>query len=332
MFGYVVRQLVSKFLTVVLTSMFVFALFGYGPNDPAAVICQQNGRCTQQRLALLNHSLGLDQPVTKQYETWVKGIFVSRTISTGPGAHYKCPAPCLGISYVTYQPVRQQLIKHYPATISLAIGAAVVELLVGLLLGSMAARWRGSAADRTMVTGSLILNSIPYYVLALVCWLYLINSWGIFPQSGYHPITRNVGAWFSGLLLPWLVLGIVGSTQYARFGRGEMVTALGEDFTRTATAKGVSSMKVIFKHAFRAAIVPIVTLFGLDFAYLLSGTFFTEYIFNVNGVGLYTLNAIQQLDYPIIAAAVLVTAILIVVANLIVDVLYSVIDPRVRLA
>lgn len=328
MLGYIVRRLVAAFLVVVVTSMFVFALFFLGPSNPAAIVCNQNGRCTDERQALLEHQLGLDQSVVTQYGAFVKGLFVGRTIDLG--AKYDCSAPCLGISYVTKTEVTEELVDKYPATMSLAVGGAGLYLTLGVVVGSLAARWRGSAADRALVTSTLLISSIPYYVVALMAWLYLVNKWQIF-DSGYFPITESPVKWASGLLLPWLVLAFTGATQYARFSRGSMVDSLGEDYVRTATAKGVSSNRVVFKHALRAAIVPIVTIFGLDFAFLLAGTVFTEAIFEVDGIGKWGLEAIP-VDFPVITATVLVGAVLVVIGNLIVDILYSVIDPRVRLA
>ena len=331
MIGYLARTIGSKLGTVILTSMFVFALFGYGPQSPASVICNANGRCTPQREQLIEHSLGLDRPITTQYAEWVKGVFVGRTISIGPGRHYTCGAPCLGVSYTTFQPVSQQLLKRFPATLSVAIGGSVFELFFGLLIAAIAARNRGTVLDRSLVSGSLVVNSIPYYILALVAWLYLVNLWNVFPSTGYYPITHNPLRWFNGLLLPWLTLGLVGSATYGRYGRGAMVESLGEDYMRTAMAKGVRTNSRVFKHAMRAVLPPLTTIFGLDFASLLAGTFFTEYIFGINGIGLYTLQSIKQLDYPIISAAVLISAVFIVIANFVVDLLYAVLDPRVRL-
>lgn len=330
MLGYIVRRLISAFLVIVLTSMFVFALFFLGPTNPAAYFCSQNGRCTPQKQALIAHELGLDQSIFSQYGVWVKGLFVSRKITMG--ATYECAAPCLGISYVTQEEVRPQIISKYPATLSLAIGGAATYLGLGVLLGALAARWRGSVMDRSLVSGSLLLSSIPYYLVCLLAWLYLYLSWGVFSNPGYFPITQSPWKWFLGLLLPWLVLGLTNSTQYARFSRGYMVESLGEDYVRSATAKGVSNNKAVFKHALRAAIVPVVTIFGLDFATLLGGTVFTEFIFQIDGVGYFALNALQTQDFPIISATVLLAAVLIVLANIVVDVVYSFLDPRVRLS
>jgi len=329
MFGYIVRRVVAAFLVVVLTSMIVFAVFFLGPTDPAAQICNANGRCTAERQALLEKSLGLDQSVFTAYGTFVKGLFVDRTIVAG--GTYECEAPCLGISYTSRQEVRKQLVDKYPATISLALGGAAIYVFLGVVAGSLAARWRGTFADRALVSSSLLVSSVPYYVLCLMAWIFLTLQWSVFPTTGYFPITDNPVKTISGLLLPWLVLGIAQSTVYARFSRGAMVEALGEDYARTAAAKGVSRNKVIFKHGLRAAIVPVVTIFGLDFAFLLSGTIFTERIFEIDGVGNYGLQAIAPVDFPVLTAVVLVTAILVVTANLIVDVIYSFLDPRVRL-
>jgi peptide/nickel transport system permease protein len=328
MFGYIIRRLIAAFLVIVVTSLFVFALFAYGPSNPASFFCSSNGRCTSQREALIEHQLGLDQSFTTQYTTFVKGLFSDRKIQMG--ATYDCPAPCLGISYVDQTPVREQLVSKYPATLSLAIGGASIYVLLGVVMGSLAARWRGGVADKSLVTGSLVIHALPYYVVCLLAWIYLYLIWGIFPQTAYHSPLNSPLDWFKGLLLPWLVLGVTGSTSYARYSRASMIESLGEDYVRSATAKGVTVNKAVFKHALRAAIVPVVTIFGIDFAFLLSGTVFTERIFKIDGVGNLAIAAIPN-DFPVIAATVLMAAVLIVIANLIVDILYSVLDPRVRL-
>lgn len=329
MLGYIVRRLVAAFLVLTLTSMIVFALFFLGPTNAAQILCDQNARCTPERLVNYETALGLDESVVTQYGKWAKGLVVDRTISVG--GDFKCDAPCLGISFRTKAEVRKELVDKYPATFSIAIGGASIYLVLGTTLGVLAARRRGSVADRALVSGSLLLSSIPYYIVALLCWLYFVNQWKIFPESKYVPFTESPSRWFLALLLPWLVIGITSSTQYARFSRGTMVETLGEDYVRTAAAKGLPEGKVVFKHGLRAAIVPIVTIFGLEFATLLSGTIFTEAIFGIDGIGRWGLQAIP-IDFPVISATVLVSAALIVIANLIVDIIYSFLDPRVRLA
>lgn len=331
MAGFIVRRLLSSFLVIVLTSMFVFALFFLGPSNPAGPVCEAQGKCTSERLEAIEEQMGLNDSVVTQYGEFVKGIFVGRTVNVG--AEYQCDAPCLGISYGTRQEVRKELTDKYPATLSIALGGAAIYLALGVVLGVLAARWRGTVADRMLVGSSLVVSSIPYYLFALLAWIFLTLQWSVFPATGYTPFTENPAAWASGLLLPWLVLGITGSTQYARFTRGSMVETLGEDYIRTATAKGVKSNRVVFRHGLRAAIVPIVTIFGLDFATLLAGTVFTEQIFDISGIGWWALDSIRSpQDFPVILATVLVSAVLIVVANLIVDIVYSFLDPRVRMS
>lgn len=328
MVGYIARRLVAAIMVVVLTSMIVFALFFYGPSEPARALCQSE-RCTPERLETINTALGFNRPITEQYGEWAKGVVAGRTVDLGSLA-IDCPAPCFGVSYQQKIPVTELLKSRFPATLSIAVGGATLYLLVGVTLGVLAARRRGTMIDRSLVGGSLIISSVPYYLFALLASLYLVTLWGVAPQTGYFPITEDPLAWASGLLLPWLVLGLANSTQYARFSRGSMVESLSEDYVRTAKAKGLPERRVL-RHALRAAIVPVVTIFGLDVAALLAGTVFTERIFGVQGIGITALNAIGTQDLPIIAATVLIGAVMVVTANVVVDIVYSVIDPRVRL-
>jgi peptide/nickel transport system permease protein len=330
MFGYIVRRLLSAALVVFLTSIVVFALFFYGPSNPGQSLCDQTGRCTAERAAAINESLGFNDPVVGQYGAYVKGIVQGREIAFG-GSSIDCPAPCFGISYLTRQPVSETLARAFPATVSLALGSAVIFFPVGVLLGTLAARRRGTATDRVMVGTSLVMSSIPYYLLALMLFLYLVVIYAVVPRPGYTPITENPWAWFTGLLVPWVVLGLYNSTAYARFSRGSMVDALSEDYVRTAKAKGLVERRVVVRHALRAAIVPVVTIFGLDLAGLLAGTVFTEQVFQINGIGREAIEAIRNQDFPIISATVLLAATLVVIANVVVDITYSFIDPRVRL-
>ena len=330
MFGYVIRRIISGLLVLLVVSIATFALFFFGPADPAQAYCPET-RCTPQRLETIRESLGLDRPVLTQYGDYMKGIFVGNDFKAG-AITIKCDAPCLGVSFKQRVNVSQYLWERFPATLSVALGAAAVFLTLGVSLGIWAARVRGSTTDKLVVGGSLLINAVPYYLLLLLAWLMLINQWGIFPQSGYFPITKDPVGWFKGLILAWLVIGVSYSTQYARFSRGSMIEALNEDYVRTGRSKGLSERRVMLKHALRAAIVPVVTIFGLDFAGLLAGTVFTERIFDIQGIGLTALDAIRNKDLPMISATVLISATFVVVANLVVDMVYSLIDPRVRLS
>ena len=336
MTGFIVRRLLSSLLVVILTSMFVFVLFFKGMGDaPARNYCEKlgPGKCSTIKLNSIKHQYGYDKPLITNYAQWAKGIFVGRHNVYDDGKYYDCPAPCLGISITTGDTVWHDLKQKYPATITLAVGGAALYLVIGVVLGALAARWRGTTGDRLLVGGTLVVSSIPFYVIALLAWIYLSLQLKIFPETGYFPITQNPAKTVAWMALPWLVIGLTNCTAYARFTRGQMVETLSEDYIRTANAKGVRTNRVLFKHALRAAIVPVVTIFGLDFATLLAGTIFTEQIFSIDGIGRWGLQALSTpIDVNVISATVLVAAVLIVVANLLVDILYSFLDPRVSVA
>jgi peptide/nickel transport system permease protein len=259
------------------------------------------------------------------------GLVHSRTISAG-GLSMECDWPCLGVSFKYKVPVADYLWDRVPATVSVAIGGAVCFLVIGLVTGVIAARRRGTLTDKAIVSSSLFISAFPFYLLALLAYLYLVEGWGVFPPTGYFsPFTEGPAKWVSGMLLPWLMIGVFYATTYARFSRASMIEALSEDFVRTARAKGLNERRIVMQHALRAAIVPVVTVFGLDLAGLLTGTLYVEKIFGIAGLGLAGLDAEQRVDLPMLSAVILIGAALIVLANIAVDVLYSLIDPRVRL-
>ena len=331
MFGYIVRRLVAGVLVLIAVSMMVFAIFFYGPNDPALAYCPES-RCTPARLENISHNLGLDRPAPQQYVEYMSGLVKSRHIESG-GISIDCNWPCLGVSFKYRVSVFDYLWERFPATLSVAVGGAICFLALGLSSGIFAARRRGTASDKAIVSTSLFINAIPYYLLALLAYLYLVQAWGIFPETGYFsPFEYGPAKFVGGMLLPWIMIGIAYSTQYARFSRGAMIDSLNEDYVRTARAKGLAERTVTRRHALRAAIVPVVTIFGLDFAALLVGTIFTEKIFGIQGIGLTGLDAVQRADLPMVSAVTLMAAAFIVIANIVVDILYSVIDPRVRLS
>jgi len=333
MTGFIVRRLLSATLVVILTSFFVFALFFVGMGTaPAVNYCEKlgPGRCTPPKLAAIEQEMGFDQSLTQNYAEWAKGIFVGREGVWVDGKSYPCPAPCLGISLTSGNTVWNDLKQKFPATIAVAVGGASLYLSLGVLLGALAARWRGTAADRLLVGSSLVISAIPDYLIILLAWIYFSLKLGWFPHTEYYPITEDPAKTVSYLMLPWLVLGLTNCTTYARFTRGQMVETLGEDYLRTAQAKGVPRRKLLFKHALRAAIVPVITIFGIDFATLLSGTIFTERIFGIDGIGNWGLTALSTpIDLNVVSATVLVAAVLIVVANVVVDIAYGYMDPRV---
>lgn len=328
MLGFIVRRLCASLLVIVLASLTVFVIFYLGPANPARPVCKDP--CSDERLAVIEKAMGLDKPVLVAYGDFVNGVFTGREVTIGQ-AKYDCAAPCLGVSYGPRTEVFDELKKRIVPTILIAVGGSAVYLLIGVSIGVFAASRRGTVFDRTLVSGSLIVSSIPYYLMCLLAWIYIDLKLGLL-ETGYFPITEDPGKTFTGLLLPCLVLGVASAPAYARYTRGQMVETLGDDYIRTAKAKGLTGRRVLFKHALRAAIVPIVTIFGLDFGILLAGTIFTETIFDIDGIGKWGLDAINApQDLPVLTVTVMVGAIFIVLSNLIVDIAYGVLDPRVRI-
>ncbi|WP_248581381.1 ABC transporter permease [Nocardioides sp. InS609-2] len=336
MFAYIVKRLLTGVIVVILVSMAVFALLWFGPESPARPICNQEtgNRCTPERLANFEKSMGYDNPIYEEYGKYAKGIFVGREMKLGSTKVVDCDAPCFGFSFRSRQLVWDELVQRLPATISLGIGGASLYLLLGIPIGIAAARRRGTLGDKLLVSGFLVVSSIPYYLFALVAWLYCTLVWDlpVLGSSGYTPLFDNPAKWFAGLLLPWLCLGIFNCTSYTRYTRGAMVESLSEDYIRTAKAKGLPARTVVYKHGLRSALVPVVTIFGIDLGVLLAGTIFTERIFEIQGIGLWGLRAVIALDLPVISATAMFGAIVIIVANIAVDVVYGVLDPRVRVS
>jgi len=336
MFAYVVKRVLAGIVVIALVSVAIFTLFWYGPESPAKPICDRdtNQRCTPERLARYEHSMGYDNPIYVEYGKFMKGVVAGRTITVGP-SEYKCSAPCLGYSFRTKSPVWEEMKTRLPATVSVAVGGAFFYLLFGVPIGVAAARRRGTLADKALVSSFLTLSSVPYYLFALLTWLYLtvIFEVPVVSETGYFsPFTEGPAKWVSGLALAWIALGIFGCTQYTRYTRGAMVEALGEDYIRTAKAKGLPARTVVYKHGLRAALVPVVTIFGIDFGTLLAGTIFTEFIFEIQGIGRWSLEAVYGRDLPVVAATAIFSAFCLIVSNLLVDIVYSVLDPRVRLS
>jgi peptide/nickel transport system permease protein len=321
---YIFKRVLSAISVIVVTLLASFLLFFVAPTDPAGVVC--GPRCPAQRYEDIYKSLNLDRPILVQFGEYVQGLVAGRDMHVG-SLTVRCDAPCLGYSFTLGQPVTKLLAQAVPVTVSIIIGGAIVYLLVGVFAGVVAARRRGTYVDRVVVGTSLTVNSIPYFVYALIIALYLT----ILPSSAYHPFLDNPIAWAGGLLAAWLTLGTSNAAQYTRYSRNSMIESLSEDFVRTARAKGISERRVVYRHGLRAAITPIATIFGLDLALQITNTIFTESIFGLPGLGLLTVRAFGQQDLPVLMGTVLVGASVLVAMNLIVDLLYTVLDPRVRL-
>jgi len=321
---YILRRVISAISVVIVTVVCSFLLFFAAPHDPAGVIC--GPKCTPERLKDITESLDLDQPMVEQIGLYFKGIAVGRDYNAG-GVSRHCDAPCLGYSYILGVPVTELLARAVPVTLSIVIGGATIYLVFGVLIGTIAARVRGTTLDKAAVGTSLVIGSVPYFIVALIIALYAT----FLPKSQYVSFFDNPVQWAGGLLAAWLCLGLTNSAQYTRYARASMIEALGQDFSRTARSKGISERRVVYRHGLRAAMTPVVTIFGVDVAYQLVNTIFTERIFQLPGLGTRIINAFYQYDLPVLMGGVIVGATVLVVMNLAVDILYTVLDPRVRL-
>jgi peptide/nickel transport system permease protein len=265
-----------------------------------------------------------------QYWDWLKGIFVGREVNNGSTIDH-CPAPCLGYSFKTSQPVLPQIQARFPVTLSLAVGAAFIWVIMGVTIGVISALKRGSLFDRAAMTLALAGVSLPIFWTGLVSLAFFSYKLGWTPPgASYTPLTENPLKWAHALLLPWITLALLFSAQYARLTRAGMLETMGEDYIRTARAKGLPERTVIVKHGLRSALTPIVTIFGLDFGLLIGGAVLTETVFGLPGLGQLAIKATKGNDLPLVLGVVLITAVFVAVCNLIVDLLYAVIDPRVR--
>ncbi|GAA1816313.1 ABC transporter permease subunit [Luedemannella flava] len=330
MFRFAVRRVLLAVLTLFAISVVTFSLFFLGPADPASTMCGSK-LCDPVTHARIEHDLGMDQPAINQYASYMRGVFVGRTIGSGDTA-IDCPAPCLGVSFRTREPVTQILARAFPVTLSIVTGAFVVYLIVGIGLGMLSAIRRGTVLDRVSVGFSLSFASMQIYFLGLLLTYFLVWQTGLLPRPQYVSPAESVGRWAMGMLLPWITLGLINSAVYARLARAQMLETLSEDYIRTARAKGLPIRRVYFRHAFRAAVTPLVTIAGLDLGTQLGGVVITESTFTLQGAGRTAVLAIFQQNLPIIMATVLLAAIIIVLMNVVVDMLYAVIDPRVRLS
>jgi peptide/nickel transport system permease protein len=318
MFQYIIRRILWGIAMLFIVSAVVFLIFYILPSaDPAVLRAGRNAGPAQ--IAQIRHSLGLDKPIWQQYLTYMGQVFL----------HFN-----FGYSYQYNVPVRQLILSRLPATIWLVTGAVIIWLSVGLTIGIISAVRRRSILDRTTMTGSLALISAPVFWLGLVS-LYLfaddIGVWKVFPGQGAFSSASNPLQKAEAMILPWLVLAAATSAVYARYMRASMIDTMSEDYIRTARAKGLPERTVIRRHAVRSAITPIVTLIGLDVGTLLAGNaILTETVFNIPGVGRLLYNAIGVSDLTVIQGITLFGAFFIVFFNLVVDIAYAYLDPRVR--
>jgi peptide/nickel transport system permease protein len=335
MIFFIIRRLIMTVFLLVLVSMITFAIFFLVPRlagqTPYQLAAQYVGRNPiPSEIKQVEIKLGLDAPLYLQYGRYLKGIIFGVHYNDGTNVSY-CPFPCFGYSFRNQEPVWPQLISDAPVTVSLAIGAAILWLTSGVAIGVLSALRRGSIFDRISMTVALAGVSLPVFFTGLISLTLFSYKWPIFPNVHFVAITSNPLLWARNLVLPWITLAFLYAALYARLTRAGMLETMGEDYIRTARAKGVPERRVVVKHGLRAALTPIVTIFGLDLGLLLGGAVLTEVTFSLPGLGQFTILAIQNQDLPEIMGVVMIASLFIVVANMIVDILYAVVDPRVRL-
>jgi peptide/nickel transport system permease protein len=316
---FLIRRIGQAILVLWAASIAVFLLFfvGPGPNQVARTFAGRLG--TPQRILEIKHALHLDQPLYLQYLHWVGNLLQGN----------------LGFDYYKGQSVNTVVAQALPATASLVLGAAILWIAYGVFSGVISAVRSRSLLDRGFTTAALVFYSMPTFVLGYTLIfifayeLYRVTKF--FPFSSYVPITTDPWQWFVHLILPWLTLAMVTAAGYTRLTRTSMLDVLGEDYIRTARSKGMPERRVIRVHALRAALTPVVTLAGLDIGTALGGVIITEQVFGIPGLGWTVVQAIGQQDLPIIMGIAVLAATFVVVANVIVDIMYAVLDPRVRL-
>ncbi|MEU1390767.1 MULTISPECIES: ABC transporter permease [unclassified Nonomuraea] len=319
MTSYLARRALAVAGVLLVICAVTFVIFYVLPSDPAVQACGKT--CTPERVAEVRAQMGLDRPLWEQFGGYVAGIVAGR-----PGCH----VPCLGFSYQNALPVWDLLIDRLGASASLAVGAALLWLAVGVTVGVVSALRRGSALDRTLMIATLTSASLPVYFVAMVLLLLVVRVTGLLPYPAYVPLTDDPAAWAGNLILPWVTLAALYAAMYARLTRAQMIETMAEPYIRTARAKGLHERTVVAKHGMRAAMTPVVTVFGMDLGGLLAGAMITETVYGLPGVGRLAYDGIVKSDQPVILGTTLLAAFFIVLANLLVDLVYAVIDPRVR--
>lgn len=315
-------------LVLLVIAVATFAIFYLLPSDPARLAC---GRpCSEANLVRLREYMGVDQPWFVQLGEFLKGIVVGRTF--GEGAAVTCAAPCFGYSFLRGASVTDLVAARFPATASIAIGGAVLFLLVGIAGGLLAALRRNSPLDRGVMVAAITGMSTPMYLAGVLTILLFAFTLRWLPASGYVPFADSPVEWLRHLVLPWVSIAFVSAAVYARLTRAEMLEVSGLDYIRTARAKGLRESRVVGRHALRTALLPVITVFGLDLGVLLGGAIIIEKVFAIPGLGALLLEAVSAVDVQLIVGLTLFSAFLVIALNLLVDLFYGILDPRVRVA
>jgi peptide/nickel transport system permease protein len=312
MLAFIIRRLLSTVWVMAIVAVFIFLLLHLSPGDPAAIIVGDNA--TQIQIDAVRKQLGLDDPLAVQFVRWMAGVIRGD----------------LGTSIFSHEPVGKLIAQRIEPTLSLAITTLLLAVVIAVSLGVLAAWKVGTWVDRVVMVLAVVSFSVPVFVVGyLLIYLFSIKL-GWLPVQGYAPIGEGIVVWISHLILPSVALGLAYVALIARITRTTMLDVLSEDYIRTARAKGVATGPMLMKHALKNAGAPIVTVIGIGIALLIGGVVITETVFNIPGVGRLVVDAISQRDYPIIQGVTLIFSGVYVIVNLIVDLSYTVLDPRIR--
>jgi peptide/nickel transport system permease protein len=311
------KRLLQGAVVLLVISAVVFVMFFVAPHNVARLLAGR--QATAQTVADVARRLGLNRPVIDQYGSFLWGLLHGN----------------LGYSFYSSEPVGSLIASRAPVTISVAVGAAVIWLAIGISTGVLAARRPRSMADRSTTAAALVFYSMPPFLLGLVLLFFLFFEFhlagiDLFPGAGYVGILADPAGWAQHLILPWVTLALVTATTYERLTRGALLDVLGEDYIRTARAKGLTERRVVYRHGLRSALTPVVTQFGIDLGTLLGGAIVVENVFGLPGLGALAVTSVTNQDLPVIIALVMLASAFIVVANIVVDVVYVLLDPRVR--
>ena len=308
---YILKRLGMMLLLLLGMSFIVFASLYIAPGDPAQMVA--GAAATEEDIAIVRASLGLDKPFLVQYGIYLKNLLTLN----------------LGTSYTTRQPIAQEIAIRLPYTINLAVAAIIIAVVIGIPLGILTALKKDSIVDNLLTTTSLFAISVPNFWLGTMLMLLFSVKLGWLPSGGMTEFFWTPLG-FKQVLLPAIALSTGSVASFMRIGRSAMLDVLQSDYIRTAKSKGVTGAPMVFVHALRNAMIPLLTQFGTSFGGLLGGAIITEQVFVINGVGTYLINAINSYNYPVVQSTVLVIATMFIVINLIVDLVYCVVDPRIK--
>jgi peptide/nickel transport system permease protein len=325
---FIVRRLFFAVVLLIAVSIFTYFLFALLPTDPAALSCGTH--CKPETILANRVRLGYDKSTFEQYWLFLKGIFVGRDYGVGSAA-FSCPAPSLGYSFNQHECVTSLIASTFPVTAYLSIGAFILWMIIGIGVGAIAALNKGKWQDRVATAFAAIGVSLPTFYFGLLALFSIVIWFQILPFPSYESPFDNFPAFVTAMILPWLVLAVISAASYTRLTRNGMLEAMNEDFVRLGVAKGLRPRVILRRYVMRQALIPIVTIAGLDFAGLLGGAIITESVFSLPGMGRMSIRAVVDSDLPVLVGTTMVAAVFIVMANVIVDIAYGFLDPRVRM-